>query len=88
MIVSACCATASQTRLTDRENVPVMKSRNYPVIVIGSGPAGLTLVNLLARAQVRYMLVERNATRCRNPEPSRSMTSLCEPSRRLMSLSR
>jgi len=41
--------------------------RHYPVVVIGAGPIGLTLVNLLGRFGVAVLLVERNATTVREP---------------------
>jgi 3-(3-hydroxy-phenyl)propionate hydroxylase len=40
---------------------------HYPVAVIGSGPVGLTLVNLLGKLGVRTLLVERNATTVQEP---------------------
>ena len=40
---------------------------HYPVIVIGSGPIGLTLVNLLGTMDVRCLLVERNLTTVQEP---------------------
>jgi 3-(3-hydroxy-phenyl)propionate hydroxylase len=42
-------------------------SAHYPVIVIGSGPIGLTLVNLLGRYGVQTLLVERNLTTVQEP---------------------
>ncbi len=42
-------------------------SAHYPVAVIGSGPIGLTLVNLLGRLGVRCLIVERNATTVQEP---------------------
>ena len=41
--------------------------KHYPVIVIGSGPIGLTLVNLLGRLGIRSLMVERNATTVQEP---------------------
>ena len=41
--------------------------KHYPVVVIGSGPIGLTLVNLLGRQGVRSLIVERNATTVQEP---------------------
>jgi 3-(3-hydroxy-phenyl)propionate hydroxylase len=40
---------------------------HYPVVVIGSGPTGLTLVNLLARFGVAVLLVERHLTTVMEP---------------------
>ncbi len=40
---------------------------HYPVAVIGSGPVGLTLVNLLGTYGVRTLLVERNTTTVQEP---------------------
>jgi 3-(3-hydroxy-phenyl)propionate hydroxylase len=40
---------------------------HYPVAVIGSGPVGLTLVNLLGKLGVQSLLVERNATTVQEP---------------------
>jgi 3-(3-hydroxy-phenyl)propionate hydroxylase len=40
---------------------------HYPVAVIGSGPVGLTLVNLLGKLRVPSLLVERNATTVQEP---------------------
>ena len=40
---------------------------HYPVAVIGGGPIGLTLANLLAVQGVRCLLVERNATTVQEP---------------------
>jgi len=42
-------------------------SAHYPVAVIGSGPVGLTLANLLGRLGVRSLIVERNATTVQEP---------------------
>ncbi len=39
----------------------------YPVVVVGSGPTGLTLANLLGRMNVRTLLVERNLTTVTEP---------------------
>jgi len=41
--------------------------RHYPVVIIGSGPIGLTLANLLGRLEVRTLLVERNASTVQEP---------------------
>jgi 3-(3-hydroxy-phenyl)propionate hydroxylase len=41
--------------------------RHYPVVIIGSGPIGLTLANLLGRLDVRTLLVERNASTVQEP---------------------
>jgi 3-(3-hydroxy-phenyl)propionate hydroxylase len=40
---------------------------HYPVVVIGSGPIGLTLVNLLGTFGVHCLIVERNATTVQEP---------------------
>ncbi len=42
-------------------------SAHYPVAVIGSGPIGLTLANLLGKLGVRSLVVERNATTVQEP---------------------
>jgi len=42
-------------------------ARHYPVAVIGAGPIGLTLANLLGRLGVGVLLVERNATTVQEP---------------------
>ena len=42
-------------------------SAHYQVAVIGSGPIGLTLVNLLGKLGVRCLIVERNATTVQEP---------------------
>jgi 3-(3-hydroxy-phenyl)propionate hydroxylase len=42
-------------------------STHYPVIVVGSGPIGLTLANLLGCQGVQTLLVERNATTVQEP---------------------
>jgi 3-(3-hydroxy-phenyl)propionate hydroxylase len=42
-------------------------SAHYPVIVVGSGPIGLTLANLLGRYDVKTLLVERNTTTVQEP---------------------
>jgi 3-(3-hydroxy-phenyl)propionate hydroxylase len=42
-------------------------SKHYPVIIIGSGPIGLTLANLLGRYGVQTLLVERNMTTVQEP---------------------
>ena len=36
-------------------------SPHYPVVVIGAGPTGLVLANLLGKAGVKTLVVERNA---------------------------
>ena len=41
--------------------------RHYPVIVVGSGPIGLSLVNLLGTMDVGCLLVERNLTTVQEP---------------------
>ncbi len=40
---------------------------HYPVVVIGSGPIGLTLANLLGTMGVRCLVVERNLTTVQEP---------------------
>lgn len=40
---------------------------HHPVIIIGSGPTGLTLANLLGRAGVDALLVERHTTTVTEP---------------------
>jgi len=40
---------------------------HYPVVVIGAGPTGLTLANLLSRYGTRALLVERNLTTVQEP---------------------
>jgi 3-(3-hydroxy-phenyl)propionate hydroxylase len=40
---------------------------HYPVIIVGAGPTGLTLANLLGRYAVRFLLVERNPTTVQEP---------------------
>jgi len=49
--------------------VPAMTdpAAHYPVIIVGSGPVGLTLANLLGCLDVRTLLVERNATTVQEP---------------------
>jgi 3-(3-hydroxy-phenyl)propionate hydroxylase len=42
-------------------------STHYPVIIVGSGPIGLTLANLLGCHDVKTLLVERNATTVQEP---------------------
>ena len=41
--------------------------KHYPVIVVGSGPIGLTLLNLLGTLGVRSLVVERNLTTVQEP---------------------
>jgi 3-(3-hydroxy-phenyl)propionate hydroxylase len=40
---------------------------HYPVVIVGSGPIGLTLANLLGRHDVKTLLVERNMTTVQEP---------------------
>lgn len=40
---------------------------HYPVVIVGAGPTGLTLANLLARYGVRLLLVERSETTVQEP---------------------
>lgn len=42
-------------------------STDYEVIIVGGGPTGLTLLNLLAGYGVRTLLVERNASTVQEP---------------------
>jgi 3-(3-hydroxy-phenyl)propionate hydroxylase len=44
-----------------------MPERDCDVVVIGAGPTGLTLANLLGAAGVRVVLVERNETTVQEP---------------------
>jgi len=39
----------------------------YPIIIIGSGPTGLTLANLLGTVGIRVLLIERNASTVQEP---------------------
>ncbi len=41
--------------------------QHYPVVIIGSGPIGLTLANLLGCLGVQSLVVERNATTVQEP---------------------
>ena len=45
----------------------MIPTTHYPVAVIGSGPTGLTLLNLLGTLGVRSLLVERNLTTVQDP---------------------
>ena len=40
---------------------------HYPVCIIGAGPTGLTTANLLGRAGVRTLVIERNPTTVQQP---------------------
>ena len=42
-------------------------SKHYPVVIIGSGPIGLTLLNLLGMLGVRSLVVEKNLTTVQEP---------------------
>ncbi len=42
-------------------------SKHYPVVIIGSGPIGLTLANLLGTLNIQSLVVERNATTVQEP---------------------
>lgn len=44
-----------------------MTQRRVPVLIVGAGPVGLTLANLLGRAGVETLLVEANATTSDSP---------------------
>lgn len=41
--------------------------RDWPVVVVGAGPTGLTLASLLARYDIQVLLIERNATTVQEP---------------------
>ena len=41
--------------------------KHYPVIIVGSGPIGLTFLNLLGTLGVRSLVVERNLTTVQEP---------------------
>ncbi len=40
---------------------------NYPIVIAGAGPAGLTLANLLGTQGIEVLLVERNASTVHEP---------------------
>ena len=40
---------------------------HYQVVIVGAGPTGLTLANLLGQHGVRFLLVERNETTVQEP---------------------
>jgi len=40
---------------------------HYPVVIVGAGPTGLTLANLLGRHGIPFLLVERNQTTVQEP---------------------
>jgi 3-(3-hydroxy-phenyl)propionate hydroxylase len=42
-------------------------SSHFPVIIVGAGPTGLTLANLLARYGLAHLLVERNLSTVQEP---------------------
>jgi 3-(3-hydroxy-phenyl)propionate hydroxylase len=44
-----------------------IRAAHYPVIIVGAGPTGLTLANLLARYGVRCLLIERNPVTVQEP---------------------
>ncbi len=46
---------------------PGNPSQHVPVVIIGSGPTGLTLANLLGRQGIATLLVERHATTVTEP---------------------
>ncbi len=52
----------SMTSSTSEE--PLMR---YPVIIVGAGPTGLTLANLLGREGIRALLIERHLSTGREP---------------------
>src|ERR1700733_8212980 len=41
--------------------------RKWPVVIVGAGPTGLTIANLLVRYGVDVLLVERNETTVEEP---------------------
>ena len=43
------------------------KLAHYPVVIVGAGPTGLTLANLLGRQGIPFLLVERNQTTVQEP---------------------
>ena len=45
----------------------MMPRTDWPVVVVGGGPTGLTLANLLAQYGVRVLLVEKNASTVGEP---------------------
>lgn len=49
------------------DTAPGRNADHYPIIVIGGGPTGLTLANLLSVYGTRALLVERNATTVQEP---------------------
>lgn len=57
----------SQASLAGRDAPGGSEARHYPVIVIGAGPTGLTMANLLGRYGVSALVVERNATTVQEP---------------------
>ncbi|GGE96494.1 bifunctional 3-(3-hydroxy-phenyl)propionate/3-hydroxycinnamic acid hydroxylase [Sphingomonas prati] len=59
--------TASSTAAgaADRDRRTI--AAHYPVIVVGGGPTGLALANLLSRYGTRALLIERNATTVQEP---------------------
>ena len=52
----------SMTSSTRQE--PIMR---YPVVIVGAGPIGLTLANLLGREGIRALLIERHPSTGREP---------------------
>lgn len=44
-----------------------MIATHHPVVIVGAGPTGLTLANLLAQHAVEFLLVERNSTTVQEP---------------------
>src|SRR5262249_44974658 len=42
--------------------------QQFPVVIAGAGPVGMTLALELARRGIRALLVERNATTTRHPK--------------------
>ncbi len=45
-----------------------MRMREFPVVIAGGGPVGMTLARDLARRGIRTLLVERNPTTTRHPK--------------------
>ena len=66
-MASACSATASPTKQPDGPEAMEPSRLHWDVAIIGSGPVGLTLANLLGVMGVRTLVVERNATTVQEP---------------------
>jgi len=54
-----------------------MPSFDFDVVVVGAGPTGLTLANILGMHGIRTLVVERNAVTVGEPRACRSMTNRC-----------